>query len=271
MKTTRILCQKASSSFMRITERAVKIKRTMRYELIVLGLIVSGLAALAASTGQAEYSRSELRPDIVKVLDMDADSMIRAIRSMKRENLMGLIRGVDPYVLARVLRAMDPYRIARLIQVATEDPSLIGLGSPSRRISLKKIVETRGAGASSGSQESSGKVVNDITLAVIIHPSNPIAQLSESELLQICSGRVSNWRQVGGPDLPVELMGSGVAPTGGFLKGPPDFHLGTCPFSSVIMAEVAANKAALGLIPANRLQKAFLSSHSAIKKIAITR
>lgn len=40
-------------------------------------------------------------------------------------------------------------------------------------------------------------------LAIIVHPSNPVTDLSQEQLRAIYTGEISNWREVGGPDLPI--------------------------------------------------------------------
>ena len=42
-------------------------------------------------------------------------------------------------------------------------------------------------------------------LAVIVHPGNRISSLSVGQVASLFAGEVSNWREVGGDDLPVEL------------------------------------------------------------------
>ena len=43
-------------------------------------------------------------------------------------------------------------------------------------------------------------------LAVIVHPDNPVNQLTISQLADIFSGRITNWREVGGNDAPIVLL-----------------------------------------------------------------
>ncbi|HEX6291372.1 MAG TPA: phosphate ABC transporter substrate-binding protein [Herpetosiphonaceae bacterium] len=43
-------------------------------------------------------------------------------------------------------------------------------------------------------------------LAIIVHPTNPIANLSTAQVRDIFTGRVSNWREVGGPDAPIDIV-----------------------------------------------------------------
>jgi phosphate transport system substrate-binding protein len=42
---------------------------------------------------------------------------------------------------------------------------------------------------------------------ILVHPSNPIHELSIFELRQILSGALKNWRQVGGNDAPIKIYG----------------------------------------------------------------
>jgi len=42
-------------------------------------------------------------------------------------------------------------------------------------------------------------------LAVYVHESNPVEELSLAQLKAIYTGRVTNWKEVGGPDLPIVL------------------------------------------------------------------
>lgn len=43
-------------------------------------------------------------------------------------------------------------------------------------------------------------------LAMIVHPSNPVRALSEAQIADIFSGRINNWRQVGGPNFPIVVV-----------------------------------------------------------------
>ncbi len=43
-------------------------------------------------------------------------------------------------------------------------------------------------------------------LAVVVHPSNPLSQLTIAQLADIYTGRVTNWKQVGGHDAKIVLL-----------------------------------------------------------------
>jgi phosphate transport system substrate-binding protein len=43
-------------------------------------------------------------------------------------------------------------------------------------------------------------------IAVVVHPSNPVAGLTLQQLSDIYTGRITNWREVGGEDRPIVLL-----------------------------------------------------------------
>jgi phosphate transport system substrate-binding protein len=49
-------------------------------------------------------------------------------------------------------------------------------------------------------------VVARDAIAVIVHPSNPINQLSLQQISDIYTGKITNWKQVGGENRPIVLL-----------------------------------------------------------------
>ena len=43
-------------------------------------------------------------------------------------------------------------------------------------------------------------------ISLILHRSNPVASLSDAQIKAIYTGQVRNWREVGGPDLPITVV-----------------------------------------------------------------
>ncbi len=43
-------------------------------------------------------------------------------------------------------------------------------------------------------------------LVVIVHKSNPVSALSKAQLKAIGTGKIANWSEVGGPDLPIKVV-----------------------------------------------------------------
>lgn len=53
-------------------------------------------------------------------------------------------------------------------------------------------------------------VVHEVALdgiAVIVHPDNPIDNLTVKQISDIFSGKITNWKELGGPDMPITLYG----------------------------------------------------------------
>lgn len=50
-------------------------------------------------------------------------------------------------------------------------------------------------------------------VAVIVHKDNPVTALSDRQLLDVYSGKIANWRQVGGRDAPMQVLAA--PPEGG--------------------------------------------------------
>lgn len=42
-------------------------------------------------------------------------------------------------------------------------------------------------------------------VAILIHPSNPLGQLSRDQIARLFAGNIQNWRELGGPDRPVTI------------------------------------------------------------------
>lgn len=78
------------------------------------------------------------------------------------------------------------------------------LGMASRRIKTQERDDMREK-LGDLTEARSEQIVGLDGLAIVTHPSNPISQLTIAQLLQIFSGSVTNWSQVGGRNLPITL------------------------------------------------------------------
>ena len=43
-------------------------------------------------------------------------------------------------------------------------------------------------------------------VCVVVHPSNPVTQLTTAQIRDIYTGKITNWKEVGGPDLPIVVI-----------------------------------------------------------------
>jgi len=59
--------------------------------------------------------------------------------------------------------------------------------------------------------EAAGRKVKEIQVAsdgvvVVIHPANPVTELTIEQLSQIFQRKLTSWKQVGGPDVPIDVL-----------------------------------------------------------------
>ena len=75
------------------------------------------------------------------------------------------------------------------------------LGASSRPVKPAELEQARAEGI-----ELREYVIGYDGMAVIVHPSNPVAQLSMEQLSEIFSGRLSSWAPLGGAERPIRLL-----------------------------------------------------------------
>ncbi len=74
----------------------------------------------------------------------------------------------------------------------------VGLANASRKIKAEEIAEAQSKGI-----EPMEFVVARDAIAVVVHPDNPVSNLTLQQLSDIYSGKINNWREVGGEDRPI--------------------------------------------------------------------
>lgn len=76
------------------------------------------------------------------------------------------------------------------------------IANSSRNMKEKEL----GDAAAKGVQPVEHKVAMD-AIVVMVHPTNPVQDLSLEQLQAIYTGKVSNWKEVGGEDKPMVVVG----------------------------------------------------------------
>ncbi|MBE7373926.1 phosphate ABC transporter substrate-binding/OmpA family protein [Pseudomonas lopnurensis] len=77
------------------------------------------------------------------------------------------------------------------------------LAAASRPIKTGEIAELGALGDMRSAQAE--QVIAIDGLAVVVHPDNPLASLTTERLAELFAGEIRNWREIGGPDLAVQL------------------------------------------------------------------
>ena len=80
------------------------------------------------------------------------------------------------------------------------------IGMSSRRIRPDEVRALSDAGAGNMVGPDQEHIVAIDSLVVITHPDNPVSEISMDDLAGIYRGQITNWSQVGGPDLPIKVI-----------------------------------------------------------------
>jgi phosphate transport system substrate-binding protein len=74
----------------------------------------------------------------------------------------------------------------------------VDIANASRQIKEEEVAEANGNGI-----EPLEHIIARDAIAVIVHPQNPVSQLTLKQISDIYSGQISNWSEVGGEDRPI--------------------------------------------------------------------
>lgn len=80
------------------------------------------------------------------------------------------------------------------------------IGMSSRRILPDEARALRDSGAGSMIRADQEHIIASDSLVFIMHPDNPVGQMSIQQLREILTGGITNWSEVGGPDMPIQLV-----------------------------------------------------------------
>lgn len=88
------------------------------------------------------------------------------------------------------------------------------IGMAARRIKPAEARALKKAGAGNMISPSQEHIVAVDSLVVIVHPENPVQELSIEQVADVFSGKITNWKDLGGADAPITLfdrqVGSGT-------------------------------------------------------------
>ncbi len=132
----------------------------------------------------------------------EAGSTSRAIQNKGSDTIVNLAlawaeayQKVDPSVSIAVTGGGSGTGIAALVN------NTVDIANASRKIKDDEITAAQKNGVNPVEF-----VIAVDALAVIVNPSNPVSQLTIAQLADIFTGRITNWRDVGGRDAPIILV-----------------------------------------------------------------
>ncbi len=80
------------------------------------------------------------------------------------------------------------------------------IGMSSRRITPDEARALKNAGAGNMIDPTQEHIIAVDSLVVIVNPENSVSELSIADLKKIYTGEITNWAEVGGPDLAISLV-----------------------------------------------------------------
>ncbi len=102
---------------------------------------------------------------------------------------------IEPKVQVAVTGGGSGTGIAALIN------GTVDMANASRQIKEEEISQAQANGI-----EPVEHVVAGDAIAVVVHPTNPVQELTIAQLSDIFAGKITNWREVGGEDRPIVLL-----------------------------------------------------------------
>ena len=131
------------------------------------------------------------------------------------------------------------------------------LAMTSRKMKFDEKMKLKNAG-----KDTREVVIAYDALAVVVHPSNPVADLTREQLESIFTGKIKNWKEVGGPDMKIvaysretssgtyEFFKESVLKNKNYMNG-----ILSMPATGAIIQSVSQTKGAIGYVGLAYLNK----------------
>ncbi len=155
---------------------------------VLLVLVVTSCARPQDSEGNAASRRSSGNEQNIQV--MGSDTMVNLGQASAEE-----YTSMNPNAYTAIGGGGSGVGIAALMN-GTAD-----LSNSSRAIKDKEISKANELGF--GVEE---YIVGWDGLAVVVHPDNPVSELSILQIAEIFTAKITNWKEVGGDDLEIVLL-----------------------------------------------------------------
>ena len=193
----------------------------------------------AAETTAAETKETEEKETEAKTADLSGSIALSGSTSMEK-----MVRA-----LSEAFMEVNPG-----VTVNTE---FVGSGAGIEAVTAGTVDIGNSSRALKDEEKANGVIENIVAIdgiAVVVDPSNEVTALTKDQLIQVYDGTVTNWKDLGGSDMPIVVIGreSGSGTRGAFeeLLKLED----KCKYASeldntgAVMAKVAATPGAIGYV-----------------------
>lgn len=174
---------------MNVTKKIPKIP-SFFYTGLGLTLLLAALLVSACGGGSSTARAASPETSGRAIQNKGSDTMVNLALGWAEA-----YRDVNPDLLIAVTGGGSGTGIAALIN------GTVDMANASRAMKENEIEEAKANGI-----EPVEHVVAIDALAVIVHPDNPVSQLTIDQLADIFTGRITNWQDVGGNDASIVLL-----------------------------------------------------------------
>jgi len=158
---------------------------------LMVGLVLLGLAWLLAGCGSQPSTSPGAAPPAARTIENEGSDTLVNLALAWAEAYMSL----HPDVRISVTGGGSGTGIAALIN------GTVDIANASREMKPEEIA----AAKVNGITPVQLAVARD-AIAVVVNPSNPVSKLTLQQISDIYTGKITNWREVGGEDRPIVLL-----------------------------------------------------------------
>ncbi len=156
--------------------------RNLWFLLLVCGLILTACGSTASAQSTADVKKT--------IQDIGSDTIVNLALAWAEA-----YQKIHPDIRISVSGGGSGTGLAALVNNTTD------IANASRQI---KDEETQNA-KKNGVNPHEIEIARD-AIGVIVHPNNPVQQLTLQQISDIYSGKITNWKEVGGEDRPIVLL-----------------------------------------------------------------
>jgi phosphate transport system substrate-binding protein len=143
----------------------------------------------------------QLMPALIESFAFSLDADIRR-EPINAQETRFVLRGQGSRPLAEVTLAIESTDSA----FRELERNLATLGMASRRVREAESAALAAVGAGDLRAESNEIIVALDGLVIVVAPDNPVQSISVADAAAVFGGRITNWRDLGGPDAPIRLI-----------------------------------------------------------------